>query len=49
MGTRGGVVGKTGVIGGKKRGETSGILMRSGVEVFDKRGDMLGAGAIDVE
>ena len=49
VGSGGGVVGKTGVIGGKERGEASGVLMRGGVEVFHKRGDMLGAGAVDVE
>ena len=49
MGSRGGVVGKTGVVGSKKRGEASGVLMRRGVEVFHQRGDMLGAGAVDIE
>ena len=49
VGSGGGVVGKTGVVGGKERGEATGVLMRGGVEVFHNRGDMLGAGAVDIE
>ena len=49
VGSRGGVVGKTGIVGGKERGKASGVLMRRRVEVFHKRGDMLGAGTVDVE
>ena len=49
MGSGGRVVGKTGVIRGKERGEATGVSMRSGVDVFHKSGDMIGAGAVDVE
>lgn len=49
VGSRGGVIGKMGIVGGKERGKANEVLMRRRVEVFHKRGDMLGAGAVDVE
>lgn len=49
VGSGGGVVGETGVVRGEERGKASRVLMRGGVEVFHKGGDMLGAGAVDVE